>query len=471
MNIKNRITFIGLLGLLSSGILMVGCAETETLKDDDIVEAPAVQAQAAETEEAEAPMELIRGEGSGVFTEIAISSTSMFEFNRAEISDAGKRTLDEYRKNLGPELTEAYMVLIVGHTDSSGDENYNLALSQKRAQSVADYLVSTGSDADRLRVIGRGSKDPVASNDTREGRIQNRRVDILVVAEIRDLDTLVFPSVALFERKSAELTEQGKALIDENRMNARALLNDAYYIEIVGHTDNVGDEEDNMMLSQQRAESVRDYLVSRGLDASKVVTAGKGETMPVASNDSEEGRAKNRRVEVLVLGRFRENEHMGEGIELGETIVVTAEVLAIDKEDRSLTLLGPEDTVVDLLVTDDVRNFDQIKVGDQLSVEYYSSVAIYIGEVGSKPKTDTGLVAVRAEKGEKPGALAVGAIDMSASIVAIDKTERTLKLKLPDGSMVTTEVDKAVQVFDSLRVGDTIHTRLTKAVAISVEVP
>ena len=476
MNIKNKMIFIGLLGLLSTSALLVGCAETETRDDAEAVqtqavEVKAVEAQSAETEVIDAPFEVIRGEGSGVFTDITISSTSMFDFDKAEMSDAGKITIDEYKKTLGSEIAEAYMVLIVGHTDSSGDESYNKALSLKRAQSVADYLISTGLDADKLSVIGRGSKEPVASDETREGRIQNRRVDILVVAEIRALDTLLFPGVALFERRSADLTEQGKALLEKNRMDARALLKDAYYIEIDGHTDNVGDENDNMVLSEQRAESVRDYLVSKGLDDSKVVTTGMGATMPIASNDTEEGRAKNRRVQVLVLGRFSESEHMGEGIELNDVVVITAEVLAIDKANRVLTLLGPEENVVDIEVGEEARNFDQIKVGDQLSVKYYESVAIYIGAVGTQPKVDAGLVAVRADEGEMPGASAVGAVDMSASIIGIDKKKRTLTLKLPDGSVRTTDVDEAVQVFDTLRVGDTIHARVTKAIAISVETP
>ncbi|MFV9675756.1 MAG: OmpA family protein, partial [Anaerolineales bacterium] len=262
-----------------------------------------------------------------------------------------------------------------------------------------------------------------------------------------------------------------KALLDKNRMDARALLNDAYYIEIVGHTDNVGDENDNKVLSEQRAVSVRDYLVSKGLDDSKVVTTGMGAALPMASNDTEEGRAKNRRVEILVLGRFRESEHMGKGIELNDVVVITAEVLAIDKDNRTLTLLGPEKNVVDIEVPEEARNFDQIKVGDQLSVKYYESVAIYIGAVGTQPKAEAGVVAVRAGEGEMPGAVAVGTVNMSASIIAIDKKERTLTLKLPDGSVRTTDVDEAVQVFDTLRVGDTIHAQVTKAIAISVETP
>jgi outer membrane protein OmpA-like peptidoglycan-associated protein len=61
-----------------------------------------------------------------------------------------------------------------------------------------------------------------------------------------------------------------------------------------------------MELSKQRARSVRDYLVSKGLDASKVLTRGMGESMPIASNSTPEGRAENRRVEILLLGRIKE---------------------------------------------------------------------------------------------------------------------------------------------------------------------
>ena len=137
--------------------------------------------------------------------------------------------------------------------------------------------------------------------------MQNRRVDILVVAEVRALDTLIFPSVALFERKSYELTEQGTALLEKNRLAAVDLLSRAAYVEIIGHTDDKGDEKDNMSLSKLRAATVRDYLISKGHDASKMATIGKGETSPVASNDTKEGRAKNRRVEILVLGRVQQD--------------------------------------------------------------------------------------------------------------------------------------------------------------------
>lgn len=115
----------------------------------------------------------------------------------------------------------------------------------------------------------------------------------------------MFPSVALFERRSGNLSPEGMVLLEENRLEARELLERASYVEIVGHTDDVGDDAYNMNLSMQRAKSVRDYLVSKGLDPNKIVTTGMGESMPIASNSTPEGRAENRRVQILMLGRVK----------------------------------------------------------------------------------------------------------------------------------------------------------------------
>ncbi len=72
-------------------------------------------------------------------------------------------------------------------------------------------------------------------------------------------------------------------------------------VRIAGHTDGVGDPEENQRLSEARAEAVRDYLVSHGIDASRVEAVGYGDTQPVASNDTDEGRAQNRRIEAVEL--------------------------------------------------------------------------------------------------------------------------------------------------------------------------
>ena len=165
------------------------------------------------------------------------------------------------------------------------------------------------------------------------------------------------------------------------------------------------------------------------------------------------------------------NAQEGKGVELDEAVVIIAKVLAIDKNDRIVTLLGPKKNVVDVHVGEEAINFDQIRVGDELKIEYFESIAIYLGKPGTQPEEDAGLVVARSAKGDKPGGYAVGAIDVSASVVGIDKKKRTLTLELPEGNVVTTEVDESVKAFDTLKVGDSIHARLTKAIAISVETP
>jgi outer membrane protein OmpA-like peptidoglycan-associated protein len=73
-------------------------------------------------------------------------------------------------------------------------------------------------------------------------------------------------------------------------------------IEVEGFTDNVGTTESNQTLSERRAQAVRDYFVSQGIPASRITAKGLGETTPTASNDTPEGRQKNRRVELVVSG-------------------------------------------------------------------------------------------------------------------------------------------------------------------------
>jgi OOP family OmpA-OmpF porin len=250
-----------------------------------------------------APVEVIKGAPSGLVGAIVIPSAALFAFDKAELTEDGKAAIDEYRKQLRPELSEAYEGIIIGHTDSTGDANYNIGLSKRRAEAVSTYLVSTGVDAAKLREIGRGENDPIVSNDTKEGQAENRRVEIVVIGEPRALDNIRFPSVALFPRRSAELTEQGKAVLDTNISDARVMLDRSVFIEVIGHTDDVGDDAYNQELSEQRAAAVSQYLIDAGVDASKMVAIGAGENSPIATNTTLEGRAENRRVEVLVLGR------------------------------------------------------------------------------------------------------------------------------------------------------------------------
>jgi outer membrane protein OmpA-like peptidoglycan-associated protein len=75
-------------------------------------------------------------------------------------------------------------------------------------------------------------------------------------------------------------------------------------LAVEGHTDSVGGDEYNQTLSEERAASVRDYLVSQGIPATSITARGFGKTMPVVSNDTAEGRQRNRRVELVVSGEI-----------------------------------------------------------------------------------------------------------------------------------------------------------------------
>ncbi len=78
-------------------------------------------------------------------------------------------------------------------------------------------------------------------------------------------------------------------------------VKDEMVIEIAGHTDNTGDKNANLRLSQARAEAVRDYLIKKGIAPSRIIARGYGDTQPVATNDTEEGRQMNRRVEIRII--------------------------------------------------------------------------------------------------------------------------------------------------------------------------
>ena len=111
---------------------------------------------------------------------ITIDAAVLFGFDSAELSADGKAVIDERIAEYGGRVARTAETKVIGHTDSTGPEAYNQALSERRAQAVADYLMSESrvSDDD-IEVIGMGESNPVASNDTRKGRALNRRVDIL----------------------------------------------------------------------------------------------------------------------------------------------------------------------------------------------------------------------------------------------------------------------------------------------------
>lgn len=105
-------------------------------------------------------------------------------------------------------------------------------------------------------------------------------------------------SIVTFAFNSSDLTSLTKANLDKLR---EVLVNNPdTNINIYGHTDDKGTDEYNQSLSERRANSVKSYLMSKGIASNRMFAKGEGESMPVASNDTDEGRAKNRRVEFAI---------------------------------------------------------------------------------------------------------------------------------------------------------------------------
>jgi outer membrane protein OmpA-like peptidoglycan-associated protein len=326
--LKQTIRYL-LAGILSSTLLVTGVAQAERERVPGYVTSPdgtiarGIDGECVRSSDWTPEMAVVvgcdgvvlnakiktdKGGPTGRGTAFVIPAATMFAFDSAELTDQGKKELQAYRDKIRPELAQAFAAVIVGHTDSTGDLKHNMGLSKRRAASVRDYLIAGGAPAQKLRTVGMGPKEPIASNDTKEGRATNRRVEVIVFGEARALDVMQFPSVALFPRRSSELTLRGKELLDKNKTEAQEQLARAVYIEVIGHTDDVGDAKENQKLSEQRAKSVRDRLVAQGVDPAKIMTVGVGSSQPIASNQTEEGRAENRRVEVLVLGRLKEKQ-------------------------------------------------------------------------------------------------------------------------------------------------------------------
>jgi OOP family OmpA-OmpF porin len=111
---------------------------------------------------------------------------------------------------------------------------------------------------------------------------------------------VTYAADAFFDFGKSVLKPEGKAKLDDLVSKVKSISLEV--VIAVGHTDAVGSDAYNQKLSVARSEAVKAYLVSKGIDKNRIYTEGKGETSPVADNKTKEGRAKNRRVEIEVVG-------------------------------------------------------------------------------------------------------------------------------------------------------------------------
>ena len=148
---------------------------------------------------------------------------------------------------------------------------------------------------------------------------------------------------------------------------------------------------------------------------------------------------------------------------------MSAQVVAIDKASRTVTLKGPKGKVVDLVAGDEVKNFDQIKLGDFVVARYAEALTLELKK--TKVKAGGPIVteaAARAKPGERPAGAVAREVTAIADVIDVDAKKSTITLKGPRGNVVTLNVQNPDQ-FKVVKKGDQVEVTYTEALALSVE--
>jgi len=133
--------------------------------------------QAKEIEQSVPGAEVIPA-GEGII--VKFDSGILFGFDQSALTQNAMQNIDNLAASLNKYPNTDIMV--IGHTDAVGSDAYNLKLSRERAEAVRAYAILKGVDANRLKTVGKGESEPIASNDTDDGKAKNRRVEIVIVA-------------------------------------------------------------------------------------------------------------------------------------------------------------------------------------------------------------------------------------------------------------------------------------------------
>jgi hypothetical protein len=152
-----------------------------------------------------------------------------------------------------------------------------------------------------------------------------------------------------------------------------------------------------------------------------------------------------------------------------QSIEVRAVVVGLDKAARTVDLKGPKGRVETLAVSDEVKNFDQIRLGDHVVVRYLRALTLELKKTGSQimersDKSDTAV----AKPGERPAVATARQVQVMANVIAVNKKTKTVTLKGPRGNVVDLVLDDPKQVAN-IKKGDQVEAVYTEALAVSVE--
>ena len=154
---------------------------------------------------------------------------------------------------------------------------------------------------------------------------------------------------------------------------------------------------------------------------------------------------------------------------VGDHDKVQARVDAIDYTSRTVTLKTDSGKSVTLQVGPQAKNFNQVKVGDKVTADFYNAAAIFVRRVDEPPSANEGTAVEYAAPGAQPGGVIVNTKEITARVDAIDQKTRMVTLTGPAGNSVTIKVDDSVQNFNRIKTGDQVVVRYTEALALSVD--
>ncbi len=279
-----------------------------------------------------------------------------FDYNKAHIKSQSYPLLNKLAEVFAS--CDLNHLVIAGHTDSDGSEGYNLKLSQKRADAVKVYLVKKGIKPDQVVALGYGESSPLVANDTAKHKARNRRIEFHIVSadelkkiqedyeayrikvegskvkkqsleNVKDKTQEMGDKTQDFQEKSVPPMTAKHLVRCQNIIN-RILSEEKIYftlnrkgierasqkiakriakllklcpnteVTIKGYTDSIGTKEKNLEISRQKAETLKAFFIRQGVDAKRLKAEGLGETHPIADNETASGRAKNRRVEIIL---------------------------------------------------------------------------------------------------------------------------------------------------------------------------
>ncbi len=237
-----------------------------------------------------------------------ILKDDLFTADRNSLNTRYKQQIDEALRDY--RSSNRTRILLVGHAWQTASDEYNKIISADKAKAVANYLVyNEGYSFEDFDVQGVGKKYPRYDTAGREAG-DNNRVEMIIcrppIAKdtIRHRpiahrpDTLIIPDI-LFKFNSSELNTAFYGSLDS--LMKKIPRDGSIELQVSGHTDNAGTPAYNNILSIKRANAVAHYMQEHGLGNDIRLINGAGESRPIASNQSAEGRRKNRRVEIIIF--------------------------------------------------------------------------------------------------------------------------------------------------------------------------